>query len=180
MIVPPALLPVRQIAYFCQDAAAAAQRHAALFGSGPYFLAEHIPLSLCLYRGEPGRLDHTSAYGQWGEVMLEFVEQTGDDPSVFLDMYPDRSGGIHHVALIVDNLRHEMARYEQAGFPVGLYAEVGGVGFAMMDAVRDYGHFLELYEPSPSLNGIYDMVRQASIGFDGTDPIRPMPPYRTD
>jgi hypothetical protein len=164
----------RQIAYFVPDAVAAARAHSALFGSGPYYVAEHIPLSLCRYRGQAAELDHTSAYGQWGEVMIEFVQQNNAGPSVFRDMYPDGGEGIHHVALIVDDLRASMAAFEAAGCEAGLYAEVGGpdTAFAMMDCRRTLGHFVELYEPSETLLGIYGMIRAAAQGWDGADPIR--------
>jgi hypothetical protein len=42
----------------------------------------------------------------------------------------------------------------------------------MMDCTRDYGHFVELYEPTPVLLGVYDLVRSAAVGFDGSDLIR--------
>jgi hypothetical protein len=29
----------------------------------------------------------------------------------------------------------------------------------MMDRTRDYGHFVELYEPTPILLGVYELVR---------------------
>ncbi|MEO0030426.1 MAG: hypothetical protein RIS94_184 [Pseudomonadota bacterium] len=165
--------PVRQIAYFVPDAVAAAQAHSARFGSGPYFVAEHIPLSLSLHRGTPAELDHTSAYGQWGEIMVEFVQQNNAGPSVFRDLFPDGRQGMHHVALIVDDLPAAMARYEVAGHPCALYAEVSpGVGFAMMDCVADLGHFVELYEPTPALLGVYELVRNAARDWNGTDPIR--------
>ena len=165
--------PVRQVAYFVPDAAAAARRHASVFRSGPYYLAEHIPLTLCEHRGRRAELDHTSAYGQWGEVMIEFVQQNNPGPSVFRDLYQGSAQGFHHVALIVDDLRATMRDFNAAGFETGLYAEVApGVGFAMMDCVRDYGHFVELYEPTPVLLGVYDLVRKASLEFDGTDLIR--------
>ncbi|MFA5524816.1 MAG: VOC family protein [Tissierellales bacterium] len=164
--------PVRQIAYFVPDVEAAALRHSALFGSGPYFVAHNIPLSLCRYRGQQAELDHSSAYGQWGEVMIEFVQQNNPGPSVFKDIYPTGQG-FHHVALIVDNLEQTRLQFEEAGYPTALYAEVGpGAGFAMMDCVADYGHFVELYEPSPPLLGVYDTVKSASTSFDGTDVIR--------
>jgi hypothetical protein len=35
--------PVRQIAFFVADVVAAARRHSAIFGSGPFYVAEHIP-----------------------------------------------------------------------------------------------------------------------------------------
>ena len=65
--------PVRQIAYFVADVRASAAAHAQQFGSGPYFVSEHIPLARSLHRGVERSLDHSSAYGQWGDVMVELV-----------------------------------------------------------------------------------------------------------
>lgn len=167
--------PVRQIAYFVRDVRAAAARHAALFGSGPFFVAEHIPLRKVLHRGREAHLDHSSAYGQWGEVMVEFVQQNNPGPSAFHDMYPEGSGreGIHHTALFVDDLAAEIARFEAEGCPTALYAEMNdGFAFAMIDTVARYGHMLELYQPTEVLTGFYAFVRHAADGFDGTTPIR--------
>ncbi len=169
----PKPTPIRQIAYFVPDIIAAAKAHMAQFGSGPYYVAEHIPLTSSFHRGVPAELDHSSAYGQWGDVMVEFVQQNNDGPSVFRDMYPDGGQGMHHVALIVDDIVSAMAQFEQAGHEKALYAEVApGVGFAMMDCVATLGHFVELYEPTPQLLAVYDLVRNAAADFDGTDPIR--------
>lgn len=165
--------PIRQIAYFVPDVVAAAKAHRASFGSGPYYVAEHIPLTLSLHRGQPVDLDHSSAYGQWGDVMVEFVQQNNGAPSVFRDMYPDGGQGMHHVALIVDDMRAAMRGFEAAGHEAALYAEVApGVGFAMMDCVATLGHYVELYEPTPQLLAVYDLVRSSAQDFDGNDPIR--------
>lgn len=165
--------PIRQVAYFVPDVEAAARRHAATFGSGPYFVARHIPLCRCEYRGRPGTLDHSSAYGQWGEVMIEFVQQNNPGPSVFKDLYPEGQG-LHHVALIVDSLDAARQRFEASDCPTALYAEVTpGVGFAMMDCRRELGHFVELYEPTPPLLAVYETVRTAAVDFDGENLIRP-------
>lgn len=166
-------LPVRQIAYFVNDVRAAATEHSALFGSGPYFVADHIPLKSCLHRGAIAQLDHSSAYGQWNEVMIEFVQQNNDGPSAFRDMFPDGGEGLHHVALIVDDLDVARARCEEAGFPVALEAEMmDGFRFLMMDAVTRYGHMIELYESVPALTDFYAFVRDAAQTFDGQDRIR--------
>jgi Glyoxalase/Bleomycin resistance protein/Dioxygenase superfamily len=166
--------PIKQVAYFVPDAVAAARHHAALFGSGPYYLAEHIPLTLCEYRGVPAPLDHTSAYGQWGDVMIEFVQQNNHGPSVFRDLFAHGQGGFHHIALIIANLKSTMGEFNDAGYATGMYAEVApGVGFAMMDCRAAYGHFIELYEPTPVLLGVYQLVRSAAAEFDGRDLVRP-------
>ena len=166
--------PARQIAYFVPDVKAAALQHSKLFGSGPYLVAEHIPLTTCLYYGEPSHFDHSSAYGQWGEVMIEFVQQNSSERSCFTDLYPGGRQGLHHVALIIDDLQESMRGFEASGHPAALYGEVmPGAGFAMMDCVKSLGHFIELYEPSAPLLDVYARVRSASIGWNGAEPIRP-------
>ncbi|CAN5213233.1 hypothetical protein BH10PSE12_BH10PSE12_26620 [soil metagenome] len=166
-------LPIRQIAYFVPDVRVAATAHAATFGSGPYFVADHIPLKRCLHRGVPAHLDHSSAYGQWNDVMIEFVQQNNAGPSAFRDMFAEGCEGFHHVALIVKDLNAARASCEQAGFPIALEAEMNdGFRFLMMDAVARYGHMIELYEGVPVLIDFYAFVQRASIGFDGRDVIR--------
>jgi catechol 2,3-dioxygenase-like lactoylglutathione lyase family enzyme len=168
---------IRQVAYFVPDVVQAACEHSVQFGSGPYFVAEHIPLSKVLHRGREAKLDHSSAYGQWGELMIEFVQQNNPGPSAFHDLYPEGSGrrGLHHVALIVDNLpaaRREFAAY---GLTEALYAEMSdGFAFVMVDDLARHGHMIELYEGVAALTSFYAMVQQAAQGFDGADPIRPI------
>lgn len=165
--------PIRQVAFYVPDARQAAADHAAAFGSGPYFVMEHIPLSLARYRGKPSIFDHTSAYGQWGDVMIEMVQVHNKEPSVFTDLYPHGGPGFHHIALIIDNLPEAMQTFEAAGFAEGFYGEVQpGVGFAMMDATRQFGHFIELYEPTPPLLAVYHRVRSAALSNDGGAVVR--------
>lgn len=168
-------LPVRQIAYFCADARGSALAHHQAFGSGPFYVADHIALRRSEHRGVPRPLDHSSAYGQWGEVMVEFVQQNNPGESVFHDLYPEGSGrfGLHHLALFVDELPAAIAAHQAAGREVALYAEMAdGFAFAMIDMVAASGHFLELYEPTPALTGFYDMVARKARGWDGADPVR--------
>lgn len=168
-------LPVRQIAYFVPDVRVAALEHHRLFGSGPYYVADHIPLRRAVHRGEERMLDHSSAYGQCGDVMIEFVQQNNAGPSAFHDLYPEGEArcGMHHVAVFVDDLKTEMRRYEEAGMATALYAEMNdGFAFAMMDASASLGHMIELYEPAPQLTGFYEMVADAARNYDGANPVR--------
>ncbi|MFN3472523.1 MAG: VOC family protein [Blastomonas sp.] len=165
--------PARQIAYFVPDVVEAARKHSAMFGSGPFYVVPEIPLTTCLYYGEPSHFVHSSAYGQWGEVMVEFVQQDSAERSCFTDLFPDGAQGLHHVALIVDDLKRSMRGFEEAGHRAALYAEVApGQGFAMMDCVAELGHFIELYEPTEALLGVYDLVRTSAQEWDGSDLIR--------
>jgi len=157
--------PVRQIAYFCADVRAAATRHHALFGSGPYFVADHIPLGASVHRGAPQAFDHSSAYGQWGEVMVEFMQQNNPGPSACHDLYPEGSGrfGLHHLALWVEDVDAEVARLAALGFPLAQRSQMtDGFTFAFVDTSAMLGHMIELYTPTDALTGFYAMVAKAA------------------
>lgn len=166
---------MKQIAYFVADVSKAAARHHTVFRSGPFLVADHIKLRCCQHRGHQATCDHSAAYGQWGEVMVEFVQQNNVGPSAFHDMYPDpmRRCGIHHVAMFVDDLPGAITRYVTSGDPVAMYAEMeSGFAFAMIDTVARLGHMTELYQPEPALIDFYATVKSAAVGFDGTEVVR--------
>jgi catechol 2,3-dioxygenase-like lactoylglutathione lyase family enzyme len=165
--------PPVQIAYVVDDVWEAADRFAARFGGGPFFVNEHIPVTDVVHRGRPGSFDHSSAYGQWGTVMVELVVQHDDRPSAVRDMYAPGEGGLHHLAYIVPDLDETARRLTEQGYPQAQIATAGGgTRFAFHDATTDLGHMLELYEPRPGLLAFYAMVAEAAQGWDGSDPVR--------
>ena len=165
--------PIRQIAYFVDDIRAAATRMYRTFGAGPFFIIENIELSSATHRGEECLFVHSSAYGQWGDVMLELVQQESDGPSPFRDMYAPGESGLHHMATIVPNQRQAYRDYERAGFEIACIAVTkNGTEFAFIDAVDKLGHFIEVYESAPGLLGFYNVVKSAATDWDGRDLIR--------
>jgi len=168
-------LPVRQLAYKVNDLAAAAEAHHCQFGSGPFFVARHVALASSVHRGIKQPFDHSSAYGQWGAVMVELVVQHNPHPSALHEMFPYGSGaeGLHHAALFVDDLQGEIARFAAQGAPLAqLSVTTGGTAFAFVDTRATLGHMLELYEPTPQLTGFYDFVADAAMGWDRRDLLR--------
>lgn len=169
-------LPVRQLAYKVNDLeTAAAAAHHRQFGSGPFFVLRHIALASSQHRGIARPFDHSSAYGQWGSVMVELMVQHNPDDSGLHDMFPFGSGGegLHHAALFVDDLDAAIARFaEQAAPLVQLMVTSTGTAFAFVDTRKSLGHMLELYEPTPQLTGFYEFVAAAAQGWNGTDLIR--------
>ena len=162
--------PIVQIAYVVPDARDAARQWFERRGAGPFFLSEHIPVADAVYRGEPTTFDHSSAYGQWGEVMVELVQHYGDAPSVATGWR-----GLHHVAYFADDLPAETQRMEALGYPLAMTAIArGATRFSFFDAVDELGHFFEVYEPSPRLLDFYAMVAATASGWDGADPVRVM------
>jgi hypothetical protein len=170
-MTPAALRPV-QIAYHVPDPEAAALECARTYGWGPFFLMAHIPLERCFYRGRPSAFDHTSAYGQAGDLMVELITQHGDAPSALRDMYAATETGLHHMAFFVPKLSEALAAARERGLDVALEACTSGVEFAMVDARSKVGHMLELYEASAELQRFYAYVRRKAQGWNGADPVR--------
>jgi len=170
-------LDIVQVAYHVTDIRRAARDMAVRFGAGPFFLNEGIRLAWGEHRGEPTHFVHSSAYGQWGGVMVELVRQPDDQPSPYRDMYPAHEQGLHHVAIIVSDVEAAFAHFEQSGWPVitrcGL-RHAGQVDFAFVDARLTLGHMIEIYPSSAPLRAFYDRVCAASEGWDGRDPLRPI------
>ena len=168
-------MTIQQLAYYVPDIEIAAREHMAIFGSGPFYLFRHVPLRKSEHRGRPHSFDHSSAYGQWGELMIEFLTVHSSDPNAVFDVFPERTGryGMHHVALWVQDLDRAIADYGTRGAPlVQLSTLESGKEFAFVDARETLGHMVELYEADDSLTGFYAMVRNAARNWEGSDPLR--------
>ena len=155
-----------QIAYAVTDVATAAARFAATTGAGPFFVVEHIALDAARVCGVDGTFDHSSAYGHWGTVMVELVEEHSRPPIV-------AAPGLHHLAFMVDDLGAAVEWCTAKGWEEALFARTTrGQEFAFCDARHDLGHLIEMYEPSARLLAFYALVAAAADGWDGIDPVR--------
>jgi hypothetical protein len=154
--VNPLGAPV-QIAYGVTEVHDAAARFRKSFGAGPFVFAEHIALASSTIRGEPAPFDHSSAYGQWGPLMVELVAE--HTPPLVAP-----GSGVHHVAFMVERLGDAIDWCGSQGWPELLHAvTVGrdgqdGQEFAFVDARHEVGHLVELYERSERLVGFYAHV----------------------
>ena len=164
--------PPVQIAYAVSDIFRGVDKWIKDFGAGPFFIAEHIPIKNVIYRGHPSELDITVAYGQWGEIMIELVQDNGEGPSIIRDLYPPQKSGLHHLAYFVNDMDLVSAKLVEEGDVLAMSGQAGENRFQFFDAISEMGHFLEIYEPIESLKFLYERVRSASINWDGSDPLR--------
>lgn len=148
-----------QVAYAVDDVDAAAEHFASTWGAGPFVIARHIELASVLHAGVSASFDHSSAYGQWGDVMVELVQVHEASPASLADAVVRRGGGLHHVARFVDGLDTASTAEAASGHPLVLDAtSAAGVRFRFHDARHDLGHLVELYEPVPALVAFFAHV----------------------
>jgi len=156
-----------QLAYAVDDVTEAARRWNAR-GVGPFFVRAHIDVCNSRVNGAPSTFDHSSAFAQWGDVMVELICQhdSGGERIV------GRSG-IHHAAFFVEDFETAAGQLTASGMPEVLYAETAsGMSFGFHDGRAEHGHLIEIYERTDQLAWFYDMVRDSAAGWDGSDPIR--------
>jgi catechol 2,3-dioxygenase-like lactoylglutathione lyase family enzyme len=162
-----------QIAYAVPDAFAAAEAWTRDFGAGPFFVRPHIELVDVVYRGRPGAFDHTSAYGQWGSLMVELVVDHGHASSPVRDVFASGESGLHHLAFIVEDLHETLKALVAAGYEIAMSARTtNGTEFHFVDTRPTHGHMVELYEHSDRLHAFYAMVAEAATDWTGDQPVR--------
>ncbi|MGH6737450.1 MAG: VOC family protein [Bradyrhizobium sp.] len=168
---------IKQIAYVVPDIRKAARRHSALFGSGPYFIAEGYSGIPHVYRGKPWAMSIDSALGQWGDVQIELIQPTDQAPSIFREGQSADSAGpkCHHVCFHPDSLDEAIANVEAKGYPVAFdFTLPGWTRTVLMDTLVDLGHFVEFYERTAEIAHLYGFIERAGAAFDGTNLIRPI------
>lgn len=142
-----------QIAYGATGVEDAAALWAGYLGIGPFFVRHNIPVTDVAIDGRPASFDHSSAFGQWGSIMVELIA-VHDPPAL-------ATAGLHHVAYFVESFDNASSELAAAGWPATLTATAGATRFAFHDARADLGHFVEIYEPNDQLRAFYAMVAES-------------------
>ncbi|MFY9328625.1 MAG: VOC family protein [Georgfuchsia sp.] len=151
----------------------AAMRHWLNLGYGP-FLTLDLELPGITYRGQPSSvpLNFSMAFTQAGELNIELIQQHSSGPSAYRDVYGPNEGGFHHVCWICADYALEKKALLKRGFAVAHEACMGELNFCYVDVRAEFGCMLELVPDVPMIRNMYQAVRDASIGWDGSDPIR--------
>lgn len=163
---------IDQICYVVDDIDAAVGLWASRWGAGPFFLMKGVAFPEWTWLGQPQDLSVDLAIGQLGDVQIEFIRPHSDLPSVYSHAM---TGGavLHHYGVLVDDLAAALARMDN--LPELVTAKSGaGTAFAYVDGREDFGVILEMITRGEDVVGIFDMVRQATMDWDGTDPLRPL------
>ena len=116
----------------------------------------------CAFRvfTEGSRALHSSAYGQWGKIMLELVQQESNGASPFRDLYSEANRA-STMAVMVDDMAVAVRHFEEADIPRHKGVTLSGVEFAF-DATTSLGHYIEVYEAGDAVKGFYEYVESLS------------------
>ncbi len=168
------LAPIHHLGYVVEDLHRDVPRFAAATGAGPFYAMEHIPFDEVTYRGEPAVYDHSSAFGAWGPLIVELTQVHDARPAGLRDSLVTPGDGVGHIAWLADSLDDEIARLEAAGLTPFHAGRTGPASAVWLDGGEQFGHPVEVLQRRDELLGFYAMVREASAGWDGSEPLRIM------
>ncbi len=143
-----------QDAYLVDDLERAIDGWTDLFGAGPFVIAEHHRCDRFDYRGAASEADVSYAFGYLDDVMIQFVVQHDDEPSIYRDLYPDgppNGAAFHHAGVLVDDFEAEFDRLVDAGFACATRLYADGVDAAYFDTRSVTGAFTEIHGNPPHI-----------------------------
>ena len=165
-----AIGPVMQIAFVPTDFDAAIQHWTQMMGVGPFFLIENIALENMRYLGEPSDCVFTIALAYWGAMQVELIRQENDAPSIYRGC---EGGALHHSCVLTDDINRARTIATGAGATILVEAKVGEDGAVLyVDTGGGPGSIVEILQPASGNDALFAMIKDASVGWDGRNPVR--------
>jgi catechol 2,3-dioxygenase-like lactoylglutathione lyase family enzyme len=150
-----------QVAYLVNDLDVAIRRWSDLFGAGPFTVTEHHRTDRFMYRGTDTEADVSYAFGYLDEMMIQFIVQHDDKPSIYRDMYTSGQEGYHHIAYLVHDFEAEYNRLTAMGFEPACRLYADGVDAAYFDTRSVNGGFTEIHGDPPRILAAFAQWRRA-------------------
>ena len=172
---------IRQVCYLVPDIETAMAYWSTTLGVGPWYYNPKVPIENYTYRGERHTPHNSVALANSGGLQLELLQTRKDVPSMYRDFQRAGHTGVQHFAYWTETFDADLARAEAAGFRVCMGGEVGRNGrfvYFETDPAQP-GTVVELSEVAGPKGRLFTLIREASIGWDGSDPVRPFPDLAT-
>ncbi|HVN84324.1 MAG TPA: VOC family protein [Candidatus Binatia bacterium] len=165
---------IRQNGYVVRDIRDAMDHWIEVIGVGPWFYFERVKIDYFRHRGEPSNVEMSIALANSGDLQIELIQQRNDAPSMYNEFLNAGREGLQHVAYWTTDYQALYDRALSLGYKVGHEGQIGGEQgrFAYFDTEAHPGTVIELSDISGAKGRFFEFVRQASIGWDGSDAIR--------
>jgi hypothetical protein len=163
---------VIQAAYVVDNLDAAIERWMKTANIGPFYIMRNSAPENVIYRGKPGEMVMDIAFCQAGPLQVELIQPKSHGPNVYRDAVPVGTEAYHHQCYFTDDFDAELARFAAMGVEVGVQATSGVMRFAYFDTRHLIGCMTEVLEHDPGVEGMFQMIADAAVSWDGSDPVR--------
>ena len=172
----PAYLPTRnyiQMAWVVPDLDRAIENWVTKAGVGPFFVFDPVEFGDPVYRGTPSTTPQSEAAMAYaGDIQIELISPLEDVPSYWTDRTPYGRTAFHHVAVNSADYEADLAFFTTQGAEVAFSGTMLGFPVCWIDTIDTLGFMMELMTPNPVANSIFGQIKDASAGWDGSDPVR--------
>jgi hypothetical protein len=167
---------IRQLGYVVPDIEAAMAYWTETMGVGPFFYNPRVPIEDYHYDGKPYEVENSVALANSGFIQVELIQTRNDAPSMYRDFTAAGHTGLQHVAYWTHEFDRDLDTMLKQGFKVRMGGKVGENGrFVYFDREMHPGTVIELSEVVGPKGRMFDTIREASLGWDGSEPVRPFP-----
>jgi hypothetical protein len=156
-----------QEAYFVRNIDEAACNWAKAYGAGPFFMVRHHHCEEFTYRGTAQEADVSYAFGYLGDMMIQFIEQHDDKPSIYRDMFKPGEYGFHHIAYLVSDFAAERQRWLDMGYALATELYADEVNAAYFDTRSLNGVFTEIHGDPAHILGMFAIWKRTHDQWDG-------------
>ena len=167
---------IRQAGYVVDDIEKAMDYWSRVLGVGPFFYKERVPIENYTYRGESYEPHNSVALANSGSLQIELIQTRNDAPSMYRDFKAAGNRGLQHIAYWTESYDEDLERLMGLGFKPVMSGEVGERGrFVYFDTEYHPGTVIELSEVAGPKGTMFRLIKEASEGWDGRDPVRSFP-----
>jgi hypothetical protein len=169
--------PIDQICWVVPDIEQSMKYWAEVLGIGPWFVMPHVRPDDFQYKGQPSDAEITLAITYSGRMQLELIEQHNEAPSMYKDSIDaGHVPGQHHLGFFRRDYDERLEQALASGYAIGHSGALGGgtIRFAYLQTEKQPGMIAELVELTDPAEAAYVRMHQASLEWDGSDPVRGM------
>lgn len=164
---------IAQIGYVVRDLENSMKGFVAA-GVGPWFHLEGVRPNNFTYQGQPSDMVMDVAVANSGDIQIELISPANDAPSMYADFLAAGNEGVQHIAYWSENYQDLYDRALAAGFTAGQEGQIGGEDgrFAYLNTEHHPGTVVEISDVGGSKKFIFDLIKLAANGWDGSNPIQ--------
>lgn len=141
-------------------------------GFGPFFVIRGFVFENPQYRGGTEAPQVDLAFSFNGTLMVELMQQRDETQSVYTETITAAGYGFHHFAYLSDDVDASVKAAEAAGDTCVFRADFAGGRLAYCEtSLMDKG-FVEYVERSPDIEALLNVMYQAAVDWDGSEPVR--------
>ena len=164
-------LAIKQIGYVVRDLEEASGHWLGKTGCGPLMIMRDVEFEGWSFRGHPQSVQFDIAFGQLGDMMVEFIQPHGEWPNVYGKAPPQASCSLHHHGFLVVNPELAGKALDSELVTAASISETAQLRY--YDCRDTLGIFIELISDTAETRAFFDLSEGAARDWDGTtDPLR--------